>query len=108
MRGNDKKPKSALLPMPLLCVHRLDYSEIVAQVGTKGNQAIIGTVLNSKFVNAKSVSEFLVRAANRFERNEGYIQQAISALELCLATNRLTWEAENEADLAVRRVKEAT
>lgn len=92
---------------PWSCNHHPTFSEIVAYLPITGDFAIIADVTDTKGVDAEVVAGLIVRAVNGYEKARDMIAQMAAAIELCLCCRDcLTWEAEQEADIVLRRARE--
>lgn len=100
------KPLYALAPWS--CVHRPDGSKIEAYVEITGDWETIAHVPEAKGINAEATAGFIVKAVNDYDRHRQIIAELITALELCMECEDLTWEAEQEAELVLRRVRQGT
>jgi hypothetical protein len=111
----DRKRKPLLLSpkeagytiMPWSCNHHPTFSEIEAYIPITGNFEIIADIHDSKGVDAEIVAGLLVRAVNIYEKNNDMIAQMVAAIERCLTcADCLTWEAEHEAQVVLKRARE--
>ncbi len=96
-------PRHTLAPWS--CNHFAERSEIEAYVEGTGRREIIAEIKETAGVDAELVAGFIARAVNDYEKNQTLMRQMIAALEQCLTCN-LSWEAEHEADILVRRAEE--
>jgi hypothetical protein len=111
----DRNPKaktltpreSGYLFLPWSCNHHPAWSEIVAYVPITGEWEIIADIHDAKGVDAEVVAGLIARAVNSYPKHHDMIVQMTAALELCLECGKgLTWEAEHEAQILVRRARE--
>src|SRR5450631_145440 len=111
----DKSPKagklaaneSAYMMMPWSCNHYPTFSEIEAYLPITGNFEIIADVHDTKGVDAEVIAGLIARAVNSYERLRELINQMATALELCLScADCLTWEAEQGAEVVLKRANE--
>jgi hypothetical protein len=99
--------ESAYTMMPWSCNHYPTYSEIEAYVPITGNWEIIADIHDTRGVDAEIVTGLIARAVNGYVKAHEMIFQMIVALELCLAcSDCLSWEAEHEAQIMLRRAGE--
>jgi len=109
-RENPRSSDRIVVPhtiAPWSCRHDSAKSEIEAYVEASGRREIIATLEQAGAFDAEQVAEFIIRAVNDFEKTHRLLEQMTQALENCLACD-LTWEAENEADILVRRGRKLT
>jgi hypothetical protein len=115
MPNADKKLKdksvtgkeSAYLLMPWSCNHHPTFSEIEAYLPITGSWEIIADIHDTRGVDAEILANLITRAVNGYEKACDMIGQMIVAIELCLACSEcLTWEAEHEAQVVLRRARE--
>src|SRR5262249_7609178 len=92
-------------PTRWACHHHAGGSDIEAYVPVKDGLDIIGQMKQTNGVNARANAELVVQAVNERGRYYPMINELIAALELCLENDSLTWEAEQEADIVLRRAK---
>jgi hypothetical protein len=97
------KKRSLYNVTPWICVHHTDRSEIKAHVEYTGQQEVIAIIAKAKGINAEALAEFITRLINEHENNQNQMREAIAALELCLESDGLSWEAEQAADVIIRR-----
>jgi hypothetical protein len=115
MPNADKKLKdksvtgkeSAYMLMPWSCNHHPTFSEIEAYLPITGSWEIIADIHDTRGVDAEILANLITRAVNGYEKARDMIAQMIVAIELCLACSEcLTWEAEHEAQVVLRRARE--
>jgi hypothetical protein len=115
MPNTDKKIKlqavpareSAYLLKPWGCNHHPTFSEIEAYLPITGNWEIIADIHDTRGVDAEILANLITRAVNGYEKARDMIAQMIVAIELCLACSEcLTWEAEQEAQVVLRRARQ--
>lgn len=88
--------------MPWSCNHHRNYSEIESYNVVSGKREVITSIFDGPSVSAESVVEFIALAVNEFGPSRDLVRQMAAALELCMECD-LTWEAEYEADVLLRR-----
>jgi lysine/ornithine N-monooxygenase len=93
---------------PWSCVHQDGKSQIEAYVMGTGKREIIAEAFPTSDNTAESIAEFIVHAVNEFEKREQLIDAMQSALEICLECEGLTWAAEHDADIVLRRANSRT
>lgn len=92
---------------PWSCIHKPgEFSAIEAYVEAVGDWKTIATVPQTAFLDAEKTAEFIAKAVNDRTDMQGLIDEMTEALESCLACDGLTWEAEHDAEILVRRAKE--
>jgi hypothetical protein len=72
---------------------------------SKNGLEIIAQTKQIPGVDAKANAEFIVNAVNHFETNRPLIAALVNALELCLQSESLSWEVEQEADIICKKAK---
>ncbi|HEU0118287.1 MAG TPA: hypothetical protein VFR09_06605 [Alphaproteobacteria bacterium] len=105
--ANIKKLLALYASSPWTCVHQPNKSLIEAYIQRAGNWATIAEVPASPHCNPREVAEFIIRAVNVYERNRGLMSEMAAALDICLETEKLSWAAEHDADVALRRARES-
>ena len=109
----DKKPKAAAKPKPLYalapwsCRRAADHMAIEAYVEAAGDWQKVAQVRQTAFIDAEATANFIVRAVNDYEKNRFSIDELMSALELCLECEGISWEAEHDAEIALARSRAA-
>jgi|GEM_PF-4667716 len=101
--------ESAYTLRPWSCNHYPNFSEIEAYLPITGDFEIIADVHDSKGVDAEVVAVLITRAVNSYDKNRDTIEQMAAAIELCLGCReRLSWEAEHEAQTILNRARNST
>ncbi len=100
------KPKGLYFLHPWNAVHRRDCSLIEAYVEGLGDWQTVAEVRPTGHIDVEETANFIVRAVNDYQLNNEFIDELVAALELCLESKGLTWEAEHEADVLIRRAAE--
>jgi hypothetical protein len=59
----------------------------------------------SKDFDAEAVAEFIACALNNYNEARELIRHMAAALEKCMACKGISWEAEHDADILVRRAE---
>ena len=103
IQASSGKPDYIFKPWSYVC--RDGRFEIEATSMASGKTEIVAEIKPTAGFSPEGLAEFIVGTVNALERREHIINVMIAALEICLADN-LSWEAENEADIALRRAKE--
>jgi hypothetical protein len=88
---------------PWACVHHTDHSEIEAYVMAKGDWETVAEVKQTAYLDAVETATFIAKVVNEYEQNQKLVADLVSALELCLKCDGLTWEAEQEAEIVITR-----
>jgi hypothetical protein len=70
-----------------------------------GAKRAIGTVTLNKHADVRAFADSIAEAINTYEDLREVLGGMIYALELCLESKLLTWEAEQEASPVVERAK---
>lgn len=94
-------------PTPWACRHYPDVSEIEAYADDTGQKKIIAETFNAPYCNAQANAEHIVRTINQCAKMRELIADMLTALEMCLECEGLTWEAEQEADIMCTKAKNA-
>jgi hypothetical protein len=102
--ASGKRPLYAILPWA--CQHYPDHSEVKAYVPASGIWETVADVRRTAGASAETMADYLMYVVNNHEKMREMMGDMIAALELCLQTEGLTWEAEREAEITVRRAKE--
>ncbi|HEX4078302.1 MAG TPA: hypothetical protein VHX61_05435 [Rhizomicrobium sp.] len=79
---------------------------IEAYVEAAGTREEIARILQSRWIDAERTARFITDAVNAQHEHHAMVMELCSALELCLASDGLTWEAEFEAEAAVKHAKQ--
>ncbi len=87
------------------CRHYPSYSEIEAYNMAAGTRQVIAYAARSKDYDAEAVAEFIARAVNNYIEARELIRHMAAALEKCMACKGISWEAEHDADILVRRAE---
>ncbi len=98
-----------LLPQtltPWSCNHGQDKSEIEAYCLASGKRQVIAEVPYSNGIDHQRIAEFIGRAVNDYEPARELICSMAQVLEKFLELPTITWEAEHDADILVRRARE--
>lgn len=91
---------------PWNALHRRDCSVIEAYVECAGDWETVAEVRPTGHIDVEATANYIVRAVNDYGFNRPFIDELVAALEMCLECDGLTWEAEHEADVLVRRARE--
>lgn len=87
------------------CNHFQGYSEIEAYNIASGTRQVIAEVTQSKDIDAEVTADFITQAVSDHAEMQKLIRHMASALEMCLACEGISWEAEHDADILVRRAE---
>jgi hypothetical protein len=102
--GSKSKLRSSLTQWS--CRHFRTYSEVEAYNIASGTRQIVAEVIASKDINVESVAEGIATAANNYDSSRKLIRHMADALEKCLACKGISWEAEHDGDIMIRRARE--
>ncbi|MBI1207281.1 MAG: hypothetical protein GC191_08330 [Azospirillum sp.] len=91
--------------LPWTCTHLDGQSEIEARNAATGVWETIASVKGDEGFDRRAAADLIVKAVNAHESHRELIAEMAAALELCLACNGLSWEAEQEAAPLVERAK---
>jgi hypothetical protein len=90
---------------PWQCLHHQDHSEITAYIEASGEWETILTVHPTSGASAEIVAVYVAAIMNEHQGKADLLQEAMTALELCLEEDRLTFTSEQAADRVVTRIK---
>lgn len=79
---------------------------IEAYVEAAGTREEIARILQSRWIDAEPTARFITDAVNALHEHDATVMELCGALELCLASDGLSWEFEAEA--AVKRARGGT
>lgn len=88
------------------CVHQQGKSQISAINVANGDREVLAEILPAAGQSAESVAEFIVRTVNELEQCKTLMSDMKAALEICLESDGLSWEAEQDADKVLRSVND--
>jgi hypothetical protein len=110
MRRTRPKTKTGITPVgprtPWSCQHHPEYSEIEAYIEAFGPRKIVVEVRSAAGVEARAVTRFIVEAVNGYARTRQLAGEMMAALETCLEGESLSWSAEHDAEVVLRRARE--
>lgn len=98
------KPRQSLIAWSVR--HFRGYSELEAHNLASGTRQIVAKIAGSKDIDAESVANFVVSAVNDYDGTRKMIRHMADALEKCIACKDITWEAEHDGDILIRRARE--
>jgi hypothetical protein len=90
---------------PWQCRHHDNHSDIAAYVEASGEWETILTVHPTSGDSAEVVAAHIATIINAHQSKADLLQDALTALELCLEEDRLTFTSEQAADRAVARIR---
>ncbi|SHK84257.1 hypothetical protein SAMN05444159_4334 [Bradyrhizobium lablabi] len=90
---------------PWECRHHEAHSDIAAYVEASGEWEMILTVHPTSGASAEVVAAYIAAIINEHQSKADLLQEAMTALELCLEEDRLTFTSEQAADRVVMRIK---
>lgn len=99
------KPRSFYSLHPWQCAHHPDCSEIAAYVEASGEWETILTVHPTSGASAETLATYVAVIINEHQGKADLLHEAMTALELCLEEDRLTFTSEQAADRVVTRIK---
>jgi hypothetical protein len=99
------QPRKFYTAHPWQCRHLEDRSKITAYVEASGEWETILTVHPTSGASAEVVAAYIAAIINEHQSKADLLQEAMTALELCLEEDRLTFTSEQEADRVVTRIK---
>ncbi len=98
--------RGAPVLVPWVCEHKAGQSDVNAYIAANGSWQTIAEVKDAKGIDPEAIAELIARAVNAYHPTQDLIRQLTATLELCLTCD-LSWEAENEVDIMLRRIKSA-
>src|SRR5262249_29441068 len=98
-----EKEKLSCVETPWNAVHKNNISTIEAYIEEISDWQPVAEVKQTASIDAAPNADFIVRAVNSYEDNRSLIRSMIAALELCLESKGLSWEAEQEAEIIIAR-----
>jgi hypothetical protein len=99
------QPRKFYTAHPWQCRHLKDRSAITAYVEASGEWETILTVHPTSGVSAEVVAGYVAALINEHQSKADLLQEAMTALELCLEEPRLTFTSEQAADRVITRIK---
>jgi hypothetical protein len=75
---------------------------------TTGNKTVIAELRVKEGADQGAVASAIVAALNNSARKDVMITELTACLEMCLATDNLTWDAEHDSDVVLKRIKRST
>jgi hypothetical protein len=81
---------------------------IEAYVEAAGDWQTIAEIKQTAFLDAEVAATYVIKAVNGNEPNRKLIEELAGALELCLTCEGITWEAEQEAEAVLAKVKKGS
>lgn len=104
-----KKPrKPAYTLEPWSRVHQDGIWKIETYSMATGKREVVAEIRQSAGFSAEAIADYIVNAVNNLEKREHLIGEMIAALELCLECEGITWEAEHDAEIALRHARQST
>lgn len=91
---------------PWHCQHHEGVSVIEAYSVRDGKRHMVAETFGAPGVNAEVTANMIIAAVNEREKIKEIIDEMLSALELCLGSRGLSWEAEQQVDSASLKAKE--
>jgi hypothetical protein len=104
---NKPKPK-AVEVAPWTALRRAGTAGIEAYVTATGQWHTLVEIAPSPHYNNRAAADYITRALGDYPLLLAIIRQAADALDICLESERLTWEAEHDASIAVARARKLT
>jgi hypothetical protein len=105
---NKMQAASNVAPAPWSCHHEAAKSRIDAYLEATGEWETIIEIHAQKGIDAKATAEFIVQVTNDNDRTREALSAALSAITelVSCAGERITFDAEREADIAERKIKD--
>ncbi len=98
------RPRSNL--MQWSARHLGDGSELEAHNLISGTRQVIAVVPTTGQLQADKVADMIVVAVNNYDTARKMIRHMADALEKCLSCKNISWEAEHDGEILVRRARE--
>jgi hypothetical protein len=99
-------PRPLYTLLPWACQHYDDRSELKAYVPASGVWECVAEVRRTAGASAETMADYLMRIVNDHEKMSDLLRDAAEALDLCLQSDGLAWDAEREAEITARRIRE--
>jgi hypothetical protein len=90
---------------PWQCRHHNDQSEITAYVEASGEWEAVLTVHPTSGASAEALATYVAAIMNEHQGKADLLHEAMTALELCLEEDHLTFTSEQAADRVITRIK---
>jgi hypothetical protein len=90
---------------PWQCRHHQDRSEVTAYVEASGEWETVLTIHPTSGASAEVLANYVAAIVHEHQAKADLLQEAMTALELCLEEDRLTFKSEQAADRVVTRIK---
>lgn len=97
--------QKALSYVPIPWRRRGNTALIEGYFPALGNWVVMAEAHDTPQLSASDVAKLIVGAINRKEQNDVF-DELVAALKLCLECDGLSWEAEHDAEIALRRAGE--
>lgn len=92
-------------PVPWSALRRAGRNVVEAYVDASRTWVRLVEVIPSEHVHARATADFIIQALMAYDKNRALIASMIGALEICLDCKTLSWEAEHDAEIVLRRAK---
>lgn len=102
------QPRQFYTAHPWQCHHHQDRSEITAYVEASGEWETVLTIHPTSGTSAEVLANYVAAIVQEHQAKADLLQEAMTALELCLEEDRLTFTSEQAADRVVTRIKART
>lgn len=101
------KPRHKNSPVnaPWSALRRAGKAGIEGYVDAVGKWETIAEIAPSVHIDQRVAADFITRAIADYPVQRALIRELIASLELCLASEGLTWEAEHDAEIVVARAR---
>ena len=99
------QPRQFYAAHPWQCQHHQDHSEITAYVEASGEWEAILTVHPASGASAEALAMYVATIMNEHQGKADLLHEAMTALELCLEEDKLTFASEQAADRVITRIK---
>jgi hypothetical protein len=91
---------------PIACRHQGTVSEIETFIAREGKPLVIAETFNAQGFEATTTAEQIVLAVNQHDKLRGIVSEMLTALDMCLECDDLTWESEQEARVVGKKARQ--
>lgn len=99
------QPRQFYTAHPWRCHHHQDRSEVKAYVEASGEWETVLTVHPTSGASTEVLANYVAAIVHEHQGKADLLQEAMTALELCLEEDHLTFTSEQAADRVVTRIK---
>lgn len=103
--GKKRQPQELYALHPWQCRHHAERSELLAYVEANGQWQPVAIVPSTLTASARALAAYIAAIVNEHHRKADLLHEAMTALELCLEDDHLTFASEQAADRVITRIK---